>query len=202
MLLRPSNPDMLFGGYQPISLSDFPGRVAAILFTQGCNFRCPYCHNAELIPLCAHPDKTFGRKEALALIQSRQGLLEGVVITGGEPTIQPDLYDFLCELRTLSLKIKLDTNGSNPDCLARLLRDNLLDYVAMDIKAPECKYDLLSGSAVDYPSIQKSIALLAGSAIDCHFRTTFMQPLLNDDDIESIRTSLPENIRYIMQECK
>ncbi|NLN93252.1 MAG: anaerobic ribonucleoside-triphosphate reductase activating protein [Candidatus Hydrogenedens sp.] len=191
---------MIFGGYQPFSLTDYPGKVAAILFTQGCNFRCPFCHNTELLPLEASPEKIFNSDQALTLLKKRHALLDAVVITGGEPTIQPDLYDFLQQVRTLKLKIKLDTNGCNPQFLAMLLDASLVDYVAMDIKAPEEKYDLLSGTAVHYPAIKESITLLTKSTIPHHFRTTFMQPLLTQNDLDTIRAELPADARYVVQE--
>ncbi|MGC9053845.1 MAG: anaerobic ribonucleoside-triphosphate reductase activating protein, partial [Candidatus Hydrogenedens sp.] len=126
---------MKIGGFQPFSLSDFPNCVSAIVFTQGCNFRCPFCHNPSLVlPELFLPP--IPEEALIAFLNERKGKLDGVVITGGEPTIQSDLMKFVSEIKGLGYKVKLDTNGSNPEILKELIENNLLDYVAMDVKAP------------------------------------------------------------------
>ncbi|TSA55631.1 anaerobic ribonucleoside-triphosphate reductase activating protein, partial [bacterium] len=134
---------MLFGGLQKTTLVDYPGKVAATIFTTGCNFRCPYCHNPELVlPELIKKQPKITEKEILDFLKERQKLLEGVCITGGEPTIQSDLIDFIKKVKDLGFLVKLDTNGSCSDVLNSLIERELIDYVAMDIKAPKQKYEL------------------------------------------------------------
>ena len=135
---------MLFGGLQKTTLVDYPGKVAATIFTTGCNFRCPYCHNPELVlPELIKKQPKITEKEILDFLKERQKLLEGICITGGEPAIQPDLIDFVKKVKDLGFLIKIDTNGSCPDVLNNLIEEKLIDYVAMDIKAPKEKYEIL-----------------------------------------------------------
>ncbi|MCS7315593.1 MAG: anaerobic ribonucleoside-triphosphate reductase activating protein [Bryobacterales bacterium] len=182
---------MRIGGYQPVSLSDYPGRIAAVVFTQGCNFRCPFCHNRRLWPDAAHPGQLLAEAEVLERLDRRRGKLDSVVISGGEPTLQPDLACFLSKVRRLGFAVKLDTNGSRPDVLRELLAARLLDFVAMDIKAPWHKYELLAGVAVNTTDIATSMQMLAASGIPHEFRTTVPPGLLNEDDLAGIRAILP-----------
>ena len=132
----------IIGGIQKTTLIDFPQKVAAIVFTQGCNFRCGYCHNPELIETC-HSElvsEAFSNEKIFSFLKTRIGKLDGVVITGGEPTIQKDLYDFVKKIKSMGFSVKLDTNGTNPAIIEKLIKENLLDYIAMDIKAPLNKY--------------------------------------------------------------
>ncbi len=189
---------MLIGGFQPFSLSDFPGLTAAIVFTQGCNFRCPYCHNRSLwgYDTCSN---TYDRESVLGFLAKRKGKLGGVVVTGGEPTLQKGLSDFLREFKQTGLKVKLDTNGSKPDVIRQLLELERIDYIAMDIKAPPAKYDSLCGIAVDTEIIRESIDLIVQSGVAHHFRTTYEKTLLSEDDIRTIKRILPETSRHIVQ---
>jgi pyruvate formate lyase activating enzyme len=189
---------MAIGGFQPFSLSDFPGRPAAIVFTQGCNFRCPFCHNVSLWPATAAAPGA-APETILSFLAGRRGLLGGVVVTGGEPTLQAGLADFLAAVRGLGLTVKLDTNGSRPDTVAGLLSGGLVDYVAMDVKAPFSKYNQLCGCAVDKMAIRRSMDLIAASGVPHHFRTTFYQTLLSETDIEAIQTLVPAGSEFKLQ---
>ncbi len=182
---------MKIAGLQPVSLCDYPGRVAAVVFTQGCNFCCGFCHNGSLIPLDAAGHALIPQAEVLDFLARRASVLDGVVISGGEPTLQADLADFIAQVRALRMPVKLDTNGSRPDVLRTLLERRLVDFVAMDVKAPPDKYPLLAGVKASIGRIQESIALIAASGIEHEFRTTFVQPLLQALDLEEIRTALP-----------
>lgn len=183
---------MLIGGIERFTLSDFPGRSAAVVFTQGCNFRCPFCHNGGLMP--ARPPtegSLIPAKEALAFLATRRRKLDGVVVSGGEPTLQPDLAEFLREIRALGFATKLDTNGSRPETLRLLLDADLLDYVAMDLKAPLALYPKLAGVPVDVGAIATSVALVAASGVAHEFRTTVVEPLLTSADVAAIRALVP-----------
>lgn len=175
---------MRIGGLQKLSLIDYPGRTCAVLFTQGCNFRCPYCHNPELVypHLFAEP---ISFEKVRAFLKERRGLLEGVVFSGGEPTLQEDLLEVMQAVRALGYAVKLDTNGSRPDVLAEVL--GAADYVAMDIKAPLPVYPRVSGVTVDTYDIARSIFLIQSSGVRHEFRTTFDRSLLSDEDIVRIQ---------------
>ncbi|MBN2004722.1 MAG: anaerobic ribonucleoside-triphosphate reductase activating protein [Anaerolineae bacterium] len=174
---------MRINGWARTSLIDFPQHIAAMLFAGGCNFRCPMCHNTDLV---LHPADlpVVATGEILAFLSARIGKLTGVVLSGGEPTLQPDLADFARAVRALGYAVKLDTNGYLPDALAALLDAGLLDYVAMDLKAPPEKYALLSGlPSIDMARVAQSVALLAASDIPHEFRTTIVPGLLAAGDI-------------------
>lgn len=190
---------MKIGGFQPLTLSDYPGHLAAIVFTQGCNFRCPFCHNGSLLAASSPPGQLMDEDDVLDALQTRRKLLDAVVITGGEPTLQPDVAEFADRIKQETLKVKLDTNGSHPAVLRELLGHHLFDYVAMDIKAPFHKYAKLAGVEVSTESIRESIALLIDSDIPCEFRTTFVPDLLASQDLEEIRSYLPKQARYTVQ---
>lgn len=178
---------MLFGGLQKTTLVDYPGKVAATVFTVGCNFCCPYCHNPELVlPELIKKQPTITEKEILDFLKERQKLLEGICITGGEPTIQPDLIDFIKKVKDLGFSIKLDTNGSCPNVLNNLIEEKLIDYVAVDIKAPEEKYKIFSKDKKIIEKINKTIKLLKQNKIDYEFRTTLAPNILNEQDILTI----------------
>jgi pyruvate formate lyase activating enzyme len=176
---------MDIGGLQKFSLADFPGRIAAIVFCRGCNFRCPYCHNPELVDPQRYATP-ISQMEVFQFLSLRKGQLQGVVVTGGEPTVHADLPDFLSGVRDLGFSIKLDTNGSNPPLLRRILQAGLLDYIAMDIKAPLASYERVAGVAVHTSDIEKSIALIIESGIPHEFRTTYLEPLLSPEDVTGI----------------
>lgn len=180
---------MRIGGFVPVSLCDYPCRVAAVVFAQGCNFRCPWCHNGHLVPA----EAPTGLEEAAVLgrLRERRDRLGGVVVSGGEPTLQPDLPEFLLRLRDLGLAVKLDTNGSRPDVLELLLAERLVDYVAMDLKAPWEKYDRLTGGARDLVLLRRSVRLIAASGLPHEFRTTRVEALLTAADCAAVAGLVP-----------
>ncbi len=190
---------MKFGGLQPFTLSDFPGHVAAIAFAQGCNFRCPYCHNGSLLRRETEPGSTLGGDQVIGFLLSRLTKLDGLVVTGGEPTIQEDLPAFLRQVKDLGLAVKLDTNGSHPEMLARIIAQNLADFVAMDVKAPLKKYEQLAGVFVPPGAILQSIHLLAASGVSHEFRTTAVEALLPSQDLACIRGMLPSASTHRIQ---
>jgi pyruvate formate lyase activating enzyme len=193
---------MLIGGVQAFTLADFPGRPAAIVFTQGCNFRCPCCHNRALWPL-APKERPWGGPEGLfGFLARRRGLLEGVVVTGGEPTLQPDLAAFLRRVKAMGLSVKLDTNGSRPGVIENLIKAHLIDAIAMDVKAPPDRYPSLCGLPVDTDAVARSIGLIAASGLPHHFRTTFDRTRLSPEDIAAIRNALPPGSPHRVQPCR
>jgi len=189
---------MLLGGVLPLSLCDYPGKLAAVVFTQGCNYRCPFCHNGRLIARV--PAISLPIAEVLADLKERRNFLDGVVVSGGEPTLHADLKGFLSALKELGFAVKLDTNGSRPQVLRELLDLQLLDYIAMDVKAPLLRYAILAGVFVDVGAIQESIALIAESGVQHQFRTTFVPALLSPADITSIREMIPVGSMHRIQD--
>ncbi len=186
-------------GWVRTSLIDYPDHVATVLFSGGCNFRCPMCHNADLVRR-PHELPQVAEQELWAFLERRRGMVDGVVLSGGEPTLQADLLPFLRRLRPFGLDVKLDTNGYRPDVLAALLEEGLVDCVAMDVKAPPDKYALLSGlPAVDVEAISRSIDLLRGSAVACEFRTTVVPGWLVEEDVEAIARWIAGARRYVLQ---
>ena len=179
------------------SFIDYPDKIAAVVFTPGCNLRCFFCHNRELID---GDSVTCGttQKEILAWLESRLGLLDAVVVSGGEPTLKSGLAGFVAEVRALGYLVKLDTNGTHPAVLAALLEAGLLDYVAMDIKAPPEKYDAVCGVPVDQGAIHDSIALLMDGRVDYEFRTTII-PQLTREDILTIGNHIRGARAYVLQ---
>jgi pyruvate formate lyase activating enzyme len=186
---------MILGGLQKTTLIDFPGKVACTVFTSGCNFKCGYCHNPELHPLQEHIDE----KDFFEFLKTRVGKLEGVVITGGEPTIHGDIIDFIREIKKLGYLVKLDTQGSLPHILERIIEEQLVDYVAMDIKAPLSKYALYTKIPNIEIKIQKSIDLVMTSSIDYEFRTTVVSEDLSFDDIRDIGKLISGAEKYYLQ---
>ncbi len=180
---------MRIGGFVPVSLCDYPCRVAAVVFTQGCNFRCPFCHNGHLLD--RHGLAPLDEEALFAQIAERRNRLGGVVVSGGEPTLQGDLPLFLHRLRLLGLDVKLDTNGSRPDVLLGLIADGLVNYIAMDIKAPWDKYDRLVGQSCDTIALRRSMRLIAASGVPHEFRTTRVEPLLSAEDCGEIARQVP-----------
>jgi pyruvate formate lyase activating enzyme len=188
---------MKIGGFVRSSLVDYPGKVAAVIFTQGCNFRCPYCHNSGLVfPELFTDEIPF--EYVWDFLEQRRGLLDGVVFCGGEPTLQNDLLEVIGKIRSLGFAIKLDTNGSKPDILAEVLPH--LDYVAMDIKAPLDKYSSVSGVAVDNYEIRRSMLLIRASGIPYEFRTTFHPEFISVNLKEEIQKMLGRNEIYVPHE--
>jgi len=189
---------MKIGGFQKFSLIDYPSKISAIIFTQGCNFRCPYCHNPELVDpkLFTY---TLDEDSILTFLRKRVGKLEGVVITGGEPLLQHDLIEFIERVKEMGYLVKLDTNGSYPEILERLLAKNLIDYIAMDIKAPLEKYHDVVQTDVCTEKIMESITIILNSNIDYEFRTTVVKDLLTEDDLICIAKLIRGAKRYVLQ---
>ena len=185
-------------GFQKTTLLDYPGHIAAVLFTGGCNFRCPFCHNRELLP--ADAEAVFTAEEILNVLKKRAGILEGVCITGGEPLLQPDIEDFIRSIRSLGLEIKLDTNGSRPERLKQLCEKHLLDYVAMDIKNSRESYGRTVGiEGYDVDKVQKSVEYLLGGAVPYEFCTTVVLEYHRRSDFESIGRWIAGAERYYLQ---
>ena len=189
---------MTIHGLQKMTLLDFPGRVACTVFLGGCDFRCPFCHNFELIDGSEKP--IMDDKELLAFLKTRTGLLDGVAITGGEPCLHPGLPDLLRDIRTLGFATKLDTNGYHPDRLREILEEGLVDYVAMDIKNSPDKYAVTCGvETIDLSRITESIELLKNSNVDYEFRTTVVQELHEPQDIVLIAEWIDGAKHYYLQ---
>jgi pyruvate formate lyase activating enzyme len=188
---------MKIGGLQKVSLIDYPGRISAIVFTQGCNFRCPYCHNPELVDPAQY-GPLLSEDDVVGFLEKRRGKLDAVTVTGGEPTLQPDLDRFLQRIKGMGYLAKIDTNGSNPDILKKLIRDGLVDYLAMDVKGPLHKYDLIASVKVDTAKIQRSIGLIAASGIEHEFRTTVVHSQLDRDDLISTAKLVKKGL-YVLQ---
>lgn len=187
---------MNIAGVQKVTLLDYPGKVACEIFTQGCNFECPFCQNSSLIPITNTGE--FSEEEIFEYLVLRKKILDGVVITGGEPTVQKDLKGFIKKIKDLGLLVKLDTNGGNPKVLQELIDEDLVDYVAMDIKNIFNKYNITSGKKINLDNIKKSIEILKASKIDYEFRTTIIKEMHSLDDIISI-CKLVGNAKYYLQ---
>lgn len=189
---------MQIHGLQKMTLLDFPGRVACTVFLGGCDYRCPFCHNYELIDGTASP--VMGSEALLTFLTKRTGLLDGVAITGGEPCLHADLPDLLEKIRALGYAVKLDTNGTHPDLLEHMLRRGLVDYVAMDVKNSPDKYPATCGVAqVDLSAIHRSIDLLRNLAPDYEFRTTVVHELHEETDFAAIGEMIAGAKRYFLQ---
>ncbi|MGB9665911.1 MAG: anaerobic ribonucleoside-triphosphate reductase activating protein [Candidatus Cryosericum sp.] len=189
---------MRLAHYEPLSLNDFPGKLAATVFTVGCNFRCPYCHNPELVTVTTETP-SLTEETFFTFLGRRRGKLTGVCITGGEPTLHADLPQFIDHMRRLGFAVKLDTNGSNPDMLRLLLEAGLLDYVAMDVKAPPARYAEVTANPEALALARMSIQLLADSGVATEFRTTVLPMLFGEEDIMDVAAMLPSGSRYILQ---
>jgi len=227
------------GGFQKNTLIDFPGVVASLVFTQGCNFRCPYCHNPALIPFSPHeqpslPDNSFATSafkqkdsfryreslieeaEVFTFLKKRKGLIDGVAITGGEPTLQPDLEAFCFRLKNMGLKVKVDTNGSRPKVLENLFRRELVDFIAMDIKSNADGYKYLTGGlngvqvssntidtalTFDFSLILNSIQLIINHSPAYEFRTTCIKPFVTPEIMTEIGEMIQGASHYLLQNC-
>ena len=193
---------MIINGFQKLTLLDFPGRTAAIIFTAGCDLRCPFCHNAPLVNRIKF-DERIDEEEVLDYLKKRAGLLDGVVISGGEPLLQKDIEPFLRKIRGLGYAIKLDTNGSSPDKLAHLLSEGLIDYVAMDIKnAPDLYPDTTGIPALDIAPFEKSKNIILSSGVDYEFRTTVTRELHTVASITAAAEWITGTKRYFIQNFK
>ena len=191
---------MRIGGLQKFSFIDYPGKTAAIVFTQGCNFKCSYCHNPQLV----YPSLfqvSIPEEEIFAFLESRKNQLDGVVITGGEPTLQSDLIEFITKVKDMGFLIKLDTNGSNPQVLEQIIKQKLVNFIAMDIKAPFDKYNSVCCVPVNIDNIKLSINLIKKSGIKFLFRTTYDKTKLFDKDIQTMTDFLNVAGFYKIQKC-
>jgi len=190
---------MKIGGIQKTSLLDYPDEISAIIWTIGCNFRCPYCYNKDIV---LGNVKTISVNEVTSFLEKRKGLLDALVITGGEPFLQEDILNFCEKVKKLSYLIKIDTNGTYPKKLKNLIDKKLIDYVAMDIKAPKEKYQKLTNVKVNIKKIDESVSILRNSKIDYEFRTTFVPELLNKNDIIEIAKWLKNSKKFFLQQFK
>lgn len=185
-------------GIERLSMVDFGDRLATTLFTAGCNFRCPFCHNSSLAT--GEVGEQIAESEIFSYLEQRKNILAGVCISGGEPTLNPDLPEFVSRIKNLGYAVKLDTNGTNPDMLMRLVNGGLIDYVAMDVKSGKKGYPLLSG--VEEPpmgNICRSVEYLLGGAVECEFRTTLVYELHDESDITEMRDWLAGAKRMFLQ---
>lgn len=188
---------MKIGGFQKMTVLDYPGKVACTVFTHGCNLRCPFCHNARLV---VRDEDLIDENEILSYLNKRRGILDGVCISGGEPTLQSDLFDFMKKVKDLGMLIKLDTNGTCPDKLQYAIDNGLVDYVAMDIKNCREEYAKTCGlSEMDISKIEKSVEILMQSGIDYEFRTTVTKELHTPDDFAKIGQWIKGAKRYYIQ---
>ena len=185
---------------QKLTLLDFPSRIACTVFLTGCNLRCPFCHNASLVLPRADAPAGMEVSQLLEFLQKRRGRLQGVCVTGGEPTLYPDLPDLLRQIRLLGYEVKLDTNGTHPDMLRAILREGLVDYVAMDIKNSPARYAETCGGVEVLDKVRRSAALLMQSGIDYEFRTTLAHPLHTCEDLAAIGQWLQGAKRLFLQQ--
>jgi len=190
---------MKIGGFQKTTLLDFPDTISAIIWTNDCNFRCPFCYNKNLVFGNA---ESIPEKEIISFLEKRKGLIEGIVISGGEPFLQKDLIDFIKRVKNIGYLIKIDTNGSFPLKIKQLFDEELIDYISMDIKAPKNKYNQLSGVNVAILKIEKSIELIKKRAPKYEFRTTFVPKLLKKEDVIEIGKWLEGAEKYYLQQFK
>lgn len=189
---------MIIKGLQKLTLLDYPGKMACTVFTAGCNFRCPFCHNASLVTNI--DEERISEEEFFSFLQKRQGIIEGVCVTGGEPTLQPDLKDFIKKIKDLGYSIKLDTNGYRPEALKDVVNSGLVDYVAMDIKNSQAKYALTCGiENLDIAKINESVEFLMSNKVDYEFRTTVVKELHTEDDIQDIVSWIKGAKKYYLQ---
>lgn len=188
---------MILAGLQKNSFIDYPGKISCVLFISGCNFICPYCHNADLAR-GEYPAR-IEHEESMAFLRSRQGLLEGVAITGGEPTLDKGIADLCRAVKALGYPIKLDTNGSRPDVLQRLLSQGLVDFIAMDIKAALNDYRPFSRNPRIHATLTKSIQLIMDTAPAYEFRTTCAAPFVNRTAVEAIAKTIRGAACYVLQ---
>ncbi len=189
---------MKIGALQKTSLIEFPGKISCIIFVQGCNFRCPYCHNPELVL----PEKflpLLSISEVMDFLERRKKYLDGVVITGGEPCADSDLLPFVRELKKMGYAVKIDTNGSFPEVIKKMLSEGILDYIAMDVKGTPEKYATIAGVKVAMKKIEESISLIKNSSIGYEFRTTVVKEMLSIDDFEGIGRLIQGAELYYLQ---
>lgn len=186
-------------GFQKMTMLDYPGKVACTVFTGGCNFRCPFCHNALLVTEI-DDENVFDEEEIISYLYKRKGIIDGVCITGGEPLLQKDIAEFLQKVKATGLPVKLDTNGSYPQKLRELVEKGLVDYVAMDIKNSKEKYSETIGlSDYDLSKVEESVEFLLSGAVDYEFRTTVVREFHTQEDILNIANWISDAKRYFLQ---
>ena len=191
---------MLIKGLQKLTLLDFPEKMACTVFTFGCNFRCPFCHNASLVLSGRATEDSISEEDLFAFLQKRRGILEGVCVTGGEPTLMPDLLPFLQRIKDLGYAVKLDTNGSRPEVLKAAVEAELVDYVAMDIKNSLARYGETVGiSSFDTTPVQASAAFLLEGHVPFEFRTTLVAGLHTPADLAEVGAWLAGNEAFFLQ---
>ncbi len=208
---------MVIGGLQKFSLLDYPEKISAIIFTQGCNFRCHFCYNPMLVrpPFQAGKIKYSSQEEQedhhihqiseddlFGFLKSRAGKLQAVVITGGEPTLFKDLPEFIKKIRELGFLVKLDTNGTNPEMIGKLIKEKLVDYIAMDFKAPPKKYDKIAGVKVDFQNILKSVKIIMESGLPFEFRTTIVPDFFSVSDMDEMGEIIKGADKWFLQKFK
>ncbi|WP_110942956.1 anaerobic ribonucleoside-triphosphate reductase activating protein [Inediibacterium massiliense] len=188
--------DLFIVGHEKTSFIDYPDKICTMYFLGGCNFLCPYCHNAHVV----HSKENCIRKEEVfAFLKRRKKFVDSVCISGGEPTIHKGLYEFIYQIKVEGFLVKLDTNGTNPSIIQRLINEKLIDYIAMDIKGPLSKYEKISNTHVNMEYIKRSIDIIRNSHIDYEFRTTVCKELLTKEDILEIAKYLKDSKKYILQ---
>ena len=187
---------MLIGGFQKMTMLDYPSKVACTIFTYGCNFRCPFCHNATLV---IDEAQLFSESEILSYLNKRKGILDGVCISGGEPLLQKDIFEFIKKVKDLGLLVKLDTNGSYPERLREAIDSGLVDYVAMDIKTSKENYSRVADVNVKIEDIEKSVKILLENKVDYEFRTTVVRELHTKEDFVKISSWIKGAKRYFLQ---
>ena len=193
---------MRLGGIQKLTLIDFPGKIACTVFTVGCSFRCGFCHNPELVLPEKFPKPNEMEKEFFEHLEKRKGKLEGVCITGGEPTIQPDIIEFIKKIKDLGFAVKLDSNGTQPKVLEKIIKEKLVDYIAMDIKSSPEGYELATGTRVDISAIKKSVTMIMAGGIAYEFRTTVVPGLHSEQDFVEIAKWIKGAEFYYLQEYR
>ena len=191
---------MKIGGLQKISLLDYPNKLSAIIWTVGCNLQCPYCYNKQLLD--KNTIKIINEEDVLLFLKKRKGKLEALSISGGEPLLHEDIFNFCNKVKKIGYLIKIDTNGTFPDKLKKLIDEQLVDYISMDIKAPKNKYDIICNKKVNIKNIQKSIDLIKNFSKKYEFKTTIVPSLLNKNDIIEIAEWLKGADQYYLQQFK
>jgi pyruvate formate lyase activating enzyme len=189
---------MIAGGFQKNSLIDFPGKISSVVFTKGCNFKCPYCHNPELISF-EKDEFIVDTDEIFDFLKKRKGFIDAVVITGGEPCLQKDIIDFAKKIKNLGFLLKLDTNGSRPEVVEKLLKENLLDLIAMDIKTLFNNYDDLTNEKNMEEKLKTSVSLIMNSGVDYYFRTTCAPPFVTKENFSEVIAQIKGAKKYVIQ---
>ena len=191
---------MIIKGLQKLTLLDFPGRIACTVFTYGCNFRCPFCHNASLVISDRYADGEYTEEEIFDFLEKRRGRLQGVCVSGGEPTLMPDLSDFIRRIKSMGYAVKLDTNGYRPEVLKALIDEGLIDYVAMDIKSSREGYGKAIGLAdADVSRVERSLNILKEGSVPYELRTTVVKELHTPSELEDIGRWLAGEEKYFLQ---